>query len=176
MQEVSGSYLDVTGSAIRQEYATVLYNYLVKAALAGEETNEVTYPSIAVKNTDINSTVDGKYYKVGPFKVNSGNASASSYTIKLTDGENELNTDKYSILIEGEDEFTTKKVNEIFDQNYYIYLPIENNDIAKVQLQLNYKKYETKATLWETNDSKYQPLVLITKAVSYTHLTLPTIA
>ena len=29
MQEVSGSYLDVTGSAIRQEYATVLYNYLV---------------------------------------------------------------------------------------------------------------------------------------------------
>lgn len=163
MQEVSGSYLDVTGSAIRQEYATVLYNYLVKAALAGEETNEVTYPSIAVKNTDINSTVDGKYYKVGPFKVNSGNASASSYTIKLTDGENELNTDKYSILIEGEDEFTTKKVNEIFDQNYYIYLPIENNDISKVQLQLNYKKYETKATLWETNDSKYQPLVLITK-------------
>ena len=163
MQEVSGSYLDVTGSAIRQEYATVLYNYLVKAALAGEETSEVTYPSIAVKNTDINSTVDGKYYKVGPFKVNSGNASASSYTIKLTDGENELNTDKYSILIEGEAEFTTKKVNEIFDQNYYIYLPIENNDISKVQLQLNYKKYETKATLWETNDSKYQPLVLITK-------------
>ena len=163
MQEVSGSYLDVTGSAIRQEYATTLYNYLVKSAIEGKEEATVTYPSIAVTNTDIKSDVDGKFYKVGPFKVNSGTAPASAYTIKLTDGEKELSTDKYSILIEGKDEFTTKKVNEIFDKNYYIYLPIENNEVTRVQLNLNYNKYETKASLWETNDSRYQPIVLITK-------------
>ena len=163
MQEVSGSYLDVTGSAIRQEYAAELYNYLVESAIAGEQTEEVTYPKIAVANTDIKSEVDGKYYKVGPFKVDSGTAAASTYTIKLTDGKEELSTDKYSILIEGEEEFTTLKVNEIFDKNYYIYLPIENNDISRVELTLNYNKYETKATIWETEDDIYQPIVLITK-------------
>ena len=163
MQEVSGSYLDVTGSAIRQEYATELYNYLVQSAIEGEEDVDVTYPSIAVSNTDIKSEVDGKYYKVGPFKVNSGTADASTYTIKLTDGTNELSEDKYSILIEGEEDFTTQKVNEIFDKNYYIYLPIENNDVSRVELTLNYNKYETKATIWETEDTRYQPIVLITK-------------
>jgi uncharacterized repeat protein (TIGR01451 family) len=166
MGEVSGSYLDVTGSSIRQTYAATLYNYLVKAAIAGAAETETTttkYPSIAVSNSDIKSDVDGKFYKVGPFKVNSGNVNSSAYTITLTDGQNEIDTSKYSILIEGENEFTTKKVNEIFDQNYYIYLPIENNEVSRVTLNLSYSKYETKASLWETEDAKYQPVILITK-------------
>jgi uncharacterized repeat protein (TIGR01451 family) len=167
LEEVSGSYLDVTKSSIRQTYAETLYNYLVKSAIASTkettETATVSYPSIAVANTDIKSEVDGKYYKVGPFKVNSGNVNSSSYTINLTNGESTLDTSKYSILIEGENEFTTKKVDEIFDQNYYIYLPIENNEISRVSLSLSYSKYETKASLWETKEAKYQPVILITK-------------
>ncbi len=157
------SYLDRTGSDIRYTYSQILYSYLVTNATLGTKiTADVTYPKIAVQSKDIKTEIDGSNYKIGPFKVTSGTADASSYTIKVTDGTNEIATDKYSILIEGETEYTTKKANEILDKNYYIYLPI-NTTIKRVQLELKYNKYETKASYWTPSDNKYQPVTLITR-------------
>ena len=157
----SGSYVYVTGDANRQVYANDLYNYLCQAALKGE-TDGVTYPTIANKN--ITSTVDGEYYKVGPFKVTSGTADSSSYTIKLTDkAGNTIERSKYDILIEGDNGFTYDNVEKIFDVNYYIYLPIKDNKITDLKLTLEYTDYETEASLWTAADKVYQPVALITR-------------
>ena len=157
-----GSFGDVTGSQERQDYARDLYNYLVKSAKEAKEVDSVKFPSI-VKN-EVKSEVDGEYYKVGPFKVTSGTAMSESYRIKLLDSKDvEIPREAYNIKIDGEDGFSEKNVNQIFDKNYYIYIPIKDNGITKIKLNLDYTTYETKATLWETVEAKYQPVTLITR-------------
>ena len=168
----SGSYNDVLGPvyAKRQDYANELYKYLIKAATEAEDNNStVTYPEI---DTSLEATSELKddYYAVGPFKTKSGTANSSTYEITLTDENgNKIERTDYKILIEGENEFTNKNVNEIFDTNYYIYLPTSNTNITSLKLNLSYSSVETKASLWKnstTNDSGedvYQPVVLITR-------------
>ena len=145
----------------RQEYANILFDYLVTNAKNANSTETATYPSFAMRDEDIACTISGDYYKVGPFKVNSGTESA---TIKLVDSNgNEIDTSKYSILKEGETSFTNQKVNEIFDTNYYICLPIEGNEITEVKVTIDYTSYDTQASLWMAESDAMQPVVLITR-------------
>ena len=82
---------------------------------------------------------------------------------------NEINREDYKIYIEGEENFTDKNVDEIFDAQYYIYLPKTNKTITKVNLKLDYSCYETKASLWKNSTTNaegnevYQPVTLITR-------------
>ena len=157
----SGSYIQVTGDSNRQVYANALYTYLVDAAKEGKVTS-VTYPKIANKN--ITSTVDGQYYKVGPYKVTKG--TTDNFILELTDKEgNVIDRAKYDILIEGEEAFLDKEdvVKDVLDVNYYIYLPIENNNINNLRLTLKYNEYKTEASLWKSTDKDYQPVALITR-------------
>ena len=157
----SGSYVTVTGSADRQVYAETLYKYLVKAALEGEVT-KAEFPKIT--DTNITSVVDGEYYKVGPFNVTGG--TSNNFELTLTDkAGNVIERSKYDILVEGDDKFLEKDVlvNEIFDVNYYIYLPIENNNITNLKLTLVYNDYVTEASLWTAAKEVYQPVALITR-------------
>jgi uncharacterized repeat protein (TIGR01451 family) len=165
--EVEGSYSDITGYANRQSMANHLYKYLIASAIEGKE-NEVTYPSIA--NTTLSSKTEDDYYVAGPFKVASGTAESTQYTIKLVDQSgNEISRNDYKILVSGEDDFTTKNVNEIFNKEYYIYLPKTNKTITKINLKLSYSSYETSATLWKNTSTDeegvevYQPVVLLTR-------------
>ena len=161
------SYLDVTGSQLRQEMANYLYRYLINSALDRNEI-DVIYPSIATKVLKVN--IEDEYFVIGPYKINSGNVNSSEYSIKLLDqSNNEISQNNYNILIEGESNFTNKKIDEIFDTNYYIYLPKSDNKITKINLSLSYSKYESFATLWknktvnEEGVEVYQPTVLLTR-------------
>ncbi len=178
-KEVVGSYADFTPAtfpenlsySLRQEFANELYRYLIAAATEAKVTT-VTYPTIdyTLINNSAKTELDGGYYVTGPFKVNAGTAASTEYTIKLVDQNgNEIARDGYKILIEGETEFTNKNVNEIFNTNYYIYLPETNKSITKYELVLNYASYETEASLWKNTKTNsegveiYQPLTLITR-------------
>ena len=165
LEAESGSYIQITGDGNRQVYANKLYTYLVNSAKAGENNNNAKFPSV-VKNT-ISSVVDGEYYRVGPFKVNSGNVPASSYTLALVNAEGiEIDRNSYDILVDGDTEFTDAQVNEIFDKEYYIYLPVKDNTINYLNLKLTYSTYKTDTSLWTAQDKVYQPVVLITRAPS----------
>ncbi len=151
--------------ASRQDMANHLYKYLIKSAKERAEENEVTYPRLV--NISNETTVkDENYNVVGPFKIVSGTAPSSEYEIKLLD-QDEKEIKDYKIKISGENNFTDKKISEIFDKEFDIYLPKENKSTTKVRLQLSYSSYETKSTLWETeteeDSDKYQPVVLITR-------------
>ena len=160
--EVKGEALDST----RQRYAAELYNYLItsakEAATNGEETN-VKYPTID-KTKNVESTVDGTYYKVGPFKVNSGNVPSSKYTLTLsTEGADISNVD-YKIVVDGE--VVETPYDQIFDQEYYVYIPMAENTVTKVNLSIAYRlDGKMEASLWEGTDpdtsNPAQPLVLL---------------
>lgn len=151
----------------KHEWLTVLYQYLVNEALKhkNEEfkpAGSATYPTIASR--DITCERDGNSYKVGPFKVTapSKELSSSDYQITLTDGKSEIPSTKYTIKDENGNTIS-KKINEIFDTNYYIYLPVKGNTIENVKLNLSYGKFGTKASVWAAGEPTYQPLVLLTK-------------
>ena len=165
-----GSYNDVTGYPYRQEMADHLYKYLVESAKVAEEPAEVTYPAIAETTTGATILDDSNYYVAGPFKITSGTAAATEYAIKVLDQDGkEISKEDYKIYIEGEENFTDKNVNEIFDVQYYIYLPKENKTTTKVNVELSYSNFETKASLWKNNTTNdegievYQPVVLVTR-------------
>lgn len=160
-----GNYMtlsDLTGNGARQELLNKLYAYFVDNAKTAASTAPVTYPSFAMQNSDLTCSVEGDNYKVGPFKVNSGTGTA---TIKLVDSEDaEIDRSKYKIKVAGEENFTDLNVNQIFDKDYYIYLPMENNTVTKLKMTIDYSTYETEASLWSvTSDSTYQPVALITR-------------
>lgn len=165
-----GSYNDITnGQAERQQMANYLYKYLIENAKKAEETT-VTYPQIAEVQMGANLLDDSEYYVVGPFKVTSGTATKTEYSIKLVDQDDkELNRNDYKIYIEGEENFTDKNVDEIFNAQYYIYLPKTNKTTTKVNLKIDYSCYETNASLWKNNTTDstgkevYQPVTLITR-------------
>lgn len=157
-------------SGTRLEYAGILYNYLVTSAQEAvtngyDASTSYTYPTIDTTNA-VTSTVDGSYYKVGPFKVNSGTFTPSDFALSLkfydANGTELTNVD-YSIYVNGAE--TEVPFNEIFDQEYYIYLPIENNTVARVELTSNYSKREI--TLWEGEPAQgfedLQEVVLVTE-------------
>ena len=149
----------------RQALANILYQYLItEAAKATGEQTTVTYPSI--EKTSPKASMSTSYYVAGPFKVKSGTAAASEYTLKLIDqNKNEVPRSDYKIVIDGKE--TSKNITEIFDTEYYIYIPKTNTTISSVGLSLKYNKYDTYKTLWKCltseNDDIYQPVVLITK-------------
>ena len=154
-------------SRIRQEYAGILYEYLIESAKEhkADVNTEKTYPTID-KTTTPQSVVDGNYYKVGPFKVKSGNTITSDFVASIkTEGAN-LSDVAYKVTENGNDITSgfTNKLN--LDKEYYIYLPIQNNTITKVTLDINYTTMgDRKITLWTgVDDSLHlQPLVLLTQ-------------
>ena len=179
-KEYKGSYGDFTPSdfpenlsySLRQDFANELYKYLIKSAIAAKQTT-VTYPYIDYDFINQNATtqISDGYFVTGPFKVNAGTAASTEYTLKLIDqNRNDISRDSYQILIEGENSFTNKNLNEIFDTNYYICLPMTNTDITSYTLALSYSSYETQASLWKnakvnetTNEEIYQPVALVTR-------------
>ena len=159
----------VSMSGDRKNYCNILYKYLVEQALSKKNTTfsqtSVTYPAIV--NRNITCAIDGNKYKIGPFKVSapSNDLTADDYELKLTDGTNTIT--EYTVK-DDEGNTINKTVNEIFGQDYYIYLPL-NTTFSKLQLELAYTKTETKASVWQAVDNndeiinEYQPLVLITR-------------
>ena len=161
-----GSFRDIIDKdSPRQEYAEILYNYLITGYQEAPE--EETYPSIIKDKTPEVQFVDGRY-KIGPFKIASG-TTKETYTIKLIDeAGREIDASKYQIKISGEEEFTTKKLDEIFDQEFDIY--IEDAELVNgMKLVLDYSKYETKASIWSPDDDQYQPATLITREKQEIH-------
>ena len=150
----------------RKAWLTTLYQYFVNTAIANKDvertTTQSTYPTIA--NKTVTSVVDGNYYKVGPFKVTapSSDLTSNDYEITLTDGTSELLSSAYTIK-DADGNNLTGTVKTIFDKDYYIYLPIDGNTITTLKLNLSYTKFGTKASVWQTDNTDYQPLVLLTK-------------
>ena len=164
-----GSYNDIANQAERQQMANHLFKYLVENAKKAEDT-AVTYPRIDQSTTELNQQIDSEYYKLGPFKVFSGTAAKTEYSIKLLNQDgNVIPREEYKIYIPEDEAFTDKNVDEIFDKQYYIYLPKTNESITKIDLNLTYTCYESDATLWKNNTKDaegvdlYQPVMLVTR-------------
>ncbi len=153
-------------SSAKHDWLTVLYQYFVNTAIAHKnevfKASSAKYPTIA--NKSVTCEVDGSNYKVGPFKVTapSSDLSSSDYAITLTDGKGEIPSTKY-VIKDKDGKEISKKINEIFDTEYYIYLPMSGNTIENVKLNLDYSKFGTKASVWSASNPTYQPLVLLTK-------------
>ena len=147
----------------RKRLAEKLYQYFVEQGVANKKaSNESTsekYPTIA--NKDVTCVVDGSNYKIGPFKVTKPSDSVN-YTITLTDGTSELLSSAYTIKDKDGKEISDA-INKIFDKDYYVYIPVAGNKIATLNLNVEYTKTETKASVWQTEENGYQPLVLLTK-------------
>ena len=166
-----GSYNNISGQPQRQDMVNHLYQYLIESAITADDFIGLkTYPQILETQTGAEILDDTDYYVVGPFKMTSGTVAESEYEIKLLDQNDvEIPREEYKIYIEGEQDFTDKNVNEIFEAQYYIYLPKTNKTITNIKLNLNYTQYETKATLWENNTKNedgeeiYQPVTLVTR-------------
>ena len=154
-----------TGSP-RYEWSTILYQYFVKQALLhkNEEFSSQlsTYPTIA--NRNVGYTIDGDNYKVGPFRINapSADVSASDYQITLTNGTSELLSTAYTIK-DANGNVIHKKIDQIFNTDYYIYLPVTQNPEMTLKLNVSYTKFGTKASVWSAGSAAYQPVVLVTK-------------
>ncbi len=150
----------------RYEWLTRLYQYFVNTALENKNeeftTTSSKYPTLENKNATY--TIDGDSYKIGPFRVTapSSDLSASDYNITLTNGTSELFSSAYTIK-DANGNIINKKLNEIFDTDYYIYLPTNGNKIQTLKLNVSYTKFGTKASVWTAGEAKYQPLVLLTK-------------
>jgi uncharacterized repeat protein (TIGR01451 family) len=167
------SHMESTGSktedlsALRQKYAGMLFDYLVKSAeeAAKDSSTTVTsktYPTID-KTKSVTSTVDGEYYKVGPFKINSGNTLPSDFTAEFTTVGGNLSDVAYKIYENGNDVTSTFSTISL-DKEYYVYLPIENNSITSIKLSVKYTTdSERNISLWTGEHDTYtlQPLVLI---------------
>ena len=173
----SGSYQDITGYNYRQDMADYLYQYLIRSAKEGARQERKSFPSFENNTENLTFSKDDNYYIIGPIKVKSGNAAPSEYTIQLLDQDGkEIDRRLYEIRLENEQEPTNLDINQIFDTNYYIYIPKTNKSIVSGTITLKYTDYGTQASLWEndtvdpvTNEVVYQPVVLITRdPVPYT--------
>lgn len=161
------SYKDIDEKySSRQDMANHLYQYLIKSAKERAEEEQAIYPAIVNLDDKITTVKDNEYNVVGPFKVTSGTVPASEYEIKLLDQEEKEITD-YKIKVAGESDFSDKKINELFDKEYDIYIPKTNKTTTKVRLQLSYSSFETKSSAWEAETengtNEYQPVLLITR-------------
>ncbi len=147
----------------RQRYAGILYTYLVNSAKNASTVETKVYPTID-RTIAVSSTVDGEYYKVGPFKINSGNTLPDDFEAVFTTEGGNLSDVNYKIFennVEVTDSFT--KIN--IGSEYYIYLPIEDNTITSVRMAINYtESSERNISLWKGEDDSLnlQPVVLIT--------------
>ena len=173
VQEVTD---ELTGT--RLSYAKILYNYLIDSAesavadgySAADSVESVTYPSVDTTET-ITSSVDGSYYKVGPYKVNSGTYVPSDYSLTLT-----FNTSSGTISESSVDyKICDSNGTEIelsdweFDTEYYIYVPVEDNTITSITLTSNYtSNSDREITLWTGEDetgtyNTLQEVVILTE-------------
>ena len=147
-------------SSTRQRYAGILFNYLVTSAKdAAKNPSNGTRPSID-KTVIPTSTVDGKYYKVGPFKVNSGTTIPADFSLTLTAEGGDLSTVGYKIYVDGAE--TNVPFNQIFDKDYYVYIPIENNTITSIKLSSSMGARNISLWQGEHDVQTLQPVILIT--------------
>ena len=155
-------------STIRQQYAGILYQYLINTAVANSSENvNITYPTID-KTIAISMDVEGDYYKVGPFKINSGNTIPTDFVANITTDGGDLNDVDYIVTEDGTD-VTDTFTSMDFDKIYYFYLPIVNNTISTMTLTISYTPIaQRKITLWTGVDDteNLQPVVLLTNKAS----------
>ena len=87
IKEVTGSYADFTPAtfpeelsySLRQDFANMLYQYLINSATLAEEPATVIYPSIDYDfiNQNANTEIKDGYGVTGPFKIKSGTAAST---------------------------------------------------------------------------------------------------
>jgi len=152
----------------RQRLAQILYKYLIDSAKnASSNTNPTskTYPTID-RTKAVTTVTDGDYYKVGPFKINSGNVMPSDFNAVFSSVGGNLNEVAYKIYEDGVD--VTSTFNSIaLDKEYYICVPIKGNTITSISLSVSYTTIGgRKISLWtgESDTQHLQPLVLLTAA------------
>ena len=112
---------------------------------------------------EINHT-EGGYYKAGPFKIKSGNTTPDDFVAAISTEGGDLSSVAYKVTEDGVD-VTSTFTSMALDKTYYIYLPIENNTITSVKLQIGYTPIATrKISLWTGVDDtqNLQPVVLLT--------------
>lgn len=145
----------------KRELAAKLYTYLVETAKSHEApVVNPTYPSIA--QTNPTSTVDGDYYKVGPFKVNSGNTAPSDFEMILTAVGGNLEDVNYKVLENGVEISKADFDGMKLDKEYYFLIPVQGNTITSLKLAINYTEMgERNITLWEDTTKELQPVVLL---------------
>ncbi len=153
---------------IRQTYMQELYKYLVDSARRSTDTveKEKTYPKIDT-NSKATSTIEGAYYKVGPFKINSGNTTPSDLKITLSVDGGELKNCK--VYVDGSPQNNVLQNGEldknIIGKTFYVYIPTEENTITDVKLKLSYTTEAKRIiSLWEKDSSEtgdLQPIILI---------------
>ncbi len=160
------SYRDIDDKyGNRQAMADHLYKYLINSAKEGTET-EVTYPSI--DNTEIGkTTIENGYYVAGPFKVNNGNVNKSEYTLKLVDIEGR-DISNYTIMNKDKEDIGNDLSKITLGEDFYVKMPGDTS-ISGIKLTLDYNTYQTKSSVWKTNDEKYQPVLLITREKTPVH-------
>ena len=154
-------------STIRQEYAGILYEYLIDSAKNHTSNVARTYPTIDKTNT-VKMVVEGGYYKAGPFKIKSGNTTPDDFVAAISTEGGDLSSVAYKVTEDGVD-VTSTFTSMALDKTYYIYLPIENNTITSVKLQIGYTPIATrKISLWTGVDDtqNLQPVVLLTPGPS----------
>lgn len=137
---------------VRRDWLNILYKYFVNEALENKSTELTTstsHPSI--KGTNATIAEDGDNYKVGPFTVTVPTGCSDEYQVKVTNGTSEIT----NYTVNG----TTDKSIPA-NSEFYIYLP-KSADVKTVKLTLSY--YATKASVWTTDRTDYQPLVLLTR-------------
>lgn len=137
---------------VRRDWLNTLYQYFVNKALENKSTELTTstsHPSI--KGTNATIAEDGDNYKVGPFTVTVPTGCSDEYQVKVTNGTSEIT----NYTVNG----TTDKSIPA-NSEFYIYLP-KSADVKTVKLTLSY--YATKASVWTTDRTDYQPLVLLTR-------------
>ena len=161
--EMSGE-VNQADMSFRDKLMKHLYSYLVESAQqpASSNSDVPTFGSTSPK-----ASSDDDFYIAGPFKILPGSYNSSDITARVLDQE-DGNFTNYRIRIDGETEFTDKKINEILNKDFYIYIPKTERNISKVQIQLEYSTFDTEATLWlnkkQTDDSPdYQPVVIVKK-------------
>ena len=64
--------------------------------------------------------VDGDYYKVGPFKINSGNTVPSDFAVNINTVGGNLNDVNFKVTENGTD-VTSSFSSMNFDKTYYLY-------------------------------------------------------
>ncbi len=161
------SEIDTVYENKRRVIMNKLYNELVSKAKEYDESaqREKEFPKIV--KTEAKAEYKDEKYIYGPYKITSGNKDDyRNYEVKLKDiAGNEIDESKYELYV-GEEK-TTKKLNELFDQEFYIHLS-KDIDTDGITLNIQYKYDDRKVTLWisKDNEERYQKIVLIENSVS----------
>ncbi|MBR6033588.1 MAG: DUF11 domain-containing protein [Clostridia bacterium] len=167
-----------------------LYRYFVVSGEANkdyygnEETKSLPNPELAFTlpaNNDTLTTIVNiggtKYFKAGPFNYGLENATTLPYTLtgKVTDQNGAPVTDYILVDEDNINLGTTEIGKDLFNQDFYVAVPVSNTDITKIKVELegSYAVTSTDAWINATNypgsgvnvNEQEQPFVVVNKQI-----------